>query len=34
MKIPEQPLDPKIAEAASKLWGWKPGKKKNNNNKD
>jgi polyphosphate kinase 2 (PPK2 family) len=27
----EQPLDPKIAEAAHKLWGWKPGEKKNNN---
>jgi polyphosphate kinase 2 (PPK2 family) len=27
----EQPLDPKIAEAANKLWGWKPGEKKKNN---
>ena len=26
----EQPLDPKIAEAANKLWGWKPGEKKKN----
>ena len=26
----EQPLDPKIAEAADKLWGWKPGEKKKN----
>ncbi len=25
-----QPLDPKIAEAAGKLWGWKPGEKKKN----
>jgi polyphosphate kinase 2 (PPK2 family) len=30
MKIPDQPLDPKIVEAASKLWGWTPGKKNNN----
>jgi polyphosphate kinase 2 (PPK2 family) len=29
----QQPLDPKIAEAAGKLWGWKPGEKKKNNNK-
>ena len=34
MKIPDQPLDPKIVEAASKLWDWKPDKKKNNNKKD
>ena len=27
MKIPDQPLDPKIVEAASKLWDWAPGKK-------
>ena len=26
----EQPLDARIAEAANKLWGWKPGEKKNN----
>jgi polyphosphate kinase 2 (PPK2 family) len=26
----EQPLDPKIAEAADKLWGWQPGEKKKN----
>lgn len=26
----EQPLDPRIAEAAHKLWGWEPGAKKNN----
>ena len=32
-KIPEQPLDPKIVEAAFKLWGWTPGKKNNNNKK-
>ena len=39
MEIPEQSLDPRIAEAAAKLWGWKPGdhephkdKKKNNGN--
>lgn len=24
----QQPLDPKIADAANKLWGWKPGEKK------
>ena len=29
VEIVEQPLDPKIAEAAHKLWGWKPRKKKN-----
>ncbi len=33
MKIPEQPLDPKIVEAAFKLWDWAPGKK-NSNKKD
>jgi polyphosphate kinase 2 (PPK2 family) len=27
----DQALDPKIAEAAFKLWGWKPGEKKKNN---
>ena len=27
MKIPEQPLDPKIVEAAFKLWGWTPGRR-------
>jgi len=27
----EQPLDPKIADAANKLWGWKPGEKKKKN---
>lgn len=27
----QQPLDPRIAEAANKLWGWKPGEKKKNN---
>ncbi len=27
----EQPLDPRITEAAHQLWGWKPGDKKNNN---
>jgi AMP-polyphosphate phosphotransferase len=26
----EQPLDPKIVEAAFKLWGWRPGPRKNN----
>jgi len=30
MEVPEQPLDPKIAEAAFKLWGWKPGEKNKN----
>jgi polyphosphate kinase 2 (PPK2 family) len=29
----DQALDPKIAEAAFKLWGWKPGEKKKNNKK-
>jgi polyphosphate kinase 2 (PPK2 family) len=28
MEIPEQPLDPKIAEAAFKLWGWTPPNRK------
>jgi polyphosphate kinase 2 (PPK2 family) len=27
----QQPLDPRIAEAAGKLWGWKPSEKKKNN---
>ena len=30
LKDLQQPLDPKIAEAANKLWGWKPGEKKKN----
>jgi len=29
----DQALDPKIAEAAFKLWSWKPGEKKKNNKK-
>lgn len=29
----DQPLDPKIAEAAFKLWGWKPDDKKKNGKK-
>lgn len=29
----DQPLDPKIAEAAFDLWGWKPNESKKNNNK-
>ena len=29
MKIAAQTLDPAIVDAAVKLWGWKPGKKKN-----
>lgn len=29
----DQVLDPRIAEAAFKLWGWQPGEKKNNNSK-
>lgn len=29
--IAPQPLDPKIVEAAHKLWGWKPGNEKKNN---
>jgi len=33
IKSIEQELDPAIAEAAFKLWGWKPGSKKNGNNK-
>ena len=28
VKIQDNDLDPKIAEAAAKLWGWKPGKDK------
>jgi hypothetical protein len=28
MEVPEQPLDPKIAEAAFKLWGWTPPNRK------
>ena len=32
--IPEQPLDPKIIEAAFKLWDWSPGKKHNNNEEE
>lgn len=28
----DQVLDPRIAEAAFKLWGWQPGEKKKNNN--
>jgi len=30
--IPRQPLDPKIVEAARKLWGWEPGNEKKNKN--
>ena len=33
MKITEQALDPKIAEAAFKLWGWTPARSDKNNNK-
>jgi hypothetical protein len=29
----DQPLDPRIAEAAFKLWGWKPGEKTKNDKK-
>jgi polyphosphate kinase 2 (PPK2 family) len=36
IELTEQPLDPKIADAAFKLWGWKPDekKKKKNGKKD
>ena len=33
LEIPQQPLDPAIVEAASKMWGWKPADKKDNNKK-
>ena len=29
----DQPLDPRIAEAAFKLWGWTPDEKKKNGKK-
>jgi hypothetical protein len=29
LKLEDRQLDPAIAEAAYKLWGWKPGHKKN-----
>ena len=32
MEVPEQPLDPKIAEAAFKLWRWKPDEKNKKHN--
>jgi hypothetical protein len=28
VKITEQELDPAVADAAFKLWGWRPGDKK------
>jgi AMP-polyphosphate phosphotransferase len=31
-ELAPQELDPEIAAAADKLWGWKPGKKKNQKN--
>jgi polyphosphate kinase 2 (PPK2 family) len=33
MEHVDQALDPEIAEAAFKLWGWKPGNNKKNDKK-
>jgi hypothetical protein len=33
VKIVEQELDPRVVDAAYKLWGWKPGDKKDGGDK-